>query len=79
LPKTAITSALVLIFLNTSIIFQIKADSSDFATRAVLSQKFKTDSKWHLVAFFNNSLSLIEYNYKIHNKKMLAIIQAFKE
>ena len=43
--KTAITTALVFTFLDTSILFRVKANSSDFATRAVLSQQSKKDDK----------------------------------
>lgn len=54
-------------------------DSSDFATGSVLSQESKEDCKWHLVVFFSKFLSLVEWNYEIHNKEMLAIIQVLKE
>ncbi|KAG6875197.1 hypothetical protein C0993_010394, partial [Termitomyces sp. T159_Od127] len=52
----------------------VEADSSDFATKAVLSQQSQDDAKWDLVAFYSKSLNVVEHNYKIHNKKMLAII-----
>jgi hypothetical protein len=59
--------------------FRIEADSSDFATGAVLSQQSPTDEKWHLVAFLSKSLKAVERNYEIHDKEMLAIIRAFEE
>jgi len=31
------------------------------------------------VAFYSKSLSLVEWNYEIHNKEMLAIIHALEE
>ena len=46
-------------------------------TGAILPQQSETNSKWHLVTFFSKFLSLVEQNYKIHNKKMLAIIHIF--
>ena len=52
----------------------LSADSSNFATGAVLSQESTIDSKWHLVAFLSKSLSEVERNYEIHDKEMLAII-----
>jgi len=55
------------------------ADSSDFATGAVLSQLSAEDDKWHPVAYFSKSLSETERNYKIHDKEMLAIIRALEE
>jgi hypothetical protein len=59
--------------------FCIKADSSDFATGAVLSQQSATDKKWHPVAFLSKSFNVVEWNYDIHDKEMLAIIRAPEE
>jgi len=77
--KTVVTTALVLVSLQELDPFQIKADSSDFATRAVLSQQSTTDKKWYPVAFYSKSLSSVEQNYEIHNKEILAIICALEE
>jgi len=77
--KTAITTTPVLMFPLDSEPFWIEVDSSDFATRAVLSQQSATDGKWHPVAFYSKSLSSMERNYEIHDKKMLAIIRALEE
>jgi len=38
-----------------------------------------TDRKWHPVVFYSKSLSSVERNYEIHDKKMLAIICALEE
>jgi len=56
-----------------------EANSSDFATGTVLSQVSWEDEKWHPVAFFSKSLTPVERNYEIHDKEMLAIIQALQE
>ncbi|KAG5719155.1 hypothetical protein E4T56_gene11827 [Termitomyces sp. T112] len=77
--KCSVTSGPVLLFLNDNSPFQVKADSSDFATRVVLLQQSLEDGKWHPVAFYSKSLNAVECNYKIYNKKMLAIIQSFEE
>jgi len=77
--KTAVTTAPVLVSPQESDLFQIEVDSSDLATRAVLSQQSTTDGKWHPVAFYSKSLSSMEQNYKIHNKEMLAIIHVLEE
>jgi len=77
--KTAVTTAPVLVSPQESDPFRIEADSSDFAIGAVLSQQSMTDGKWHPVAFYSKSLSSMEWNYKIHDKKMLAIICALEE
>jgi hypothetical protein len=54
--------------------FRIEADSSDFATKVVLSQYSREDEKWHPVAFLSKSLNAVEHNYEIHDKEMLAIV-----
>jgi len=59
--------------------FHIEANSSDFASGAILSQQLPQKEKWHLVAFYSKSLSLVEWNYKIYDKEMLAIIRALEE
>ena len=74
--KELITSAPILVFPNNSLPYCIKADSSNAATRAVLSQQTSLENgrKWHPIAFFSKSLSPVERNYEIHDKEMLAII-----
>jgi len=39
--------------------FRVEADSSDYATGAVLSQE-QRDGKWHPVAFISRSLNDVE-------------------
>ena len=75
----AVTTALILASPQDLEPFHIEADSSDFASRAVLSQKLPGEEKWHLVAFYSKFLSPVEWNYEIHNKEMLAIICALEE
>ena len=59
--------------------FWIKANSSDFVTRAVLSQQLTMDRKWHPIVFYSKFLFSMEWNYEIHDKKMLAIICVLEE
>jgi len=54
--------------------YQVEADSSDFATGATISQQSPKDGKWHPIPFFSKSLSPVEQKYKIHDKEMLPII-----
>jgi len=77
--KEQITTAPILALPENSRPFQIEADSSDFTTRAVLSQQSPEDNKWHPVAFLSKSLSPVERNYEIHDKEMLAIVRALEE
>jgi len=75
----AVTTAPILASPQDSEPFHIKADSSDFASGAVLSQQLPGEDKWHPVAFYSKSLSPVEQNYKIYDKEMLAIICALEE
>ena len=77
--KMAVTTAPVLMSPQDSEPFRVEADSSDFATGAILSQQSTADRKWHPVAFYSKSLSSVEQNYKIHDKEMLAIIRVLEE
>jgi len=74
-----VTTALVLVSPQGLEPFRIEADSSDFASGAVLSQQLPGEEKWHPVAFYSKSLSPVERNYEIHDKEMLAIICALEE
>jgi len=75
----AVTTAPILASSQDSEPFCIKADSSDFAFRAVLSQQLPGEKKWHPVAFYSKSLSPVEWNYEIHDKEMFAIIHVLEE
>jgi len=74
-----VTTAPVLVSPQDSEPFRIEADSSDFASGAVLSQQLPGEEKWHPVAFYSKSLSPVERNYEIHDKEMLAIIHALEK
>ena len=77
--KDRITLAPILALPDNSRPYRVEADSSDFATGAVLSQQNLEDEKWHPVAFLSKSLSPVERNYKTHNKDMLALVRALEE
>jgi len=75
----AVITALVLVSPQDLEPFCIEADSSDFASGAIFSQRLPGEEKWHPVAFYSKSLSPVERNYEIHDKEMLAIICALEE
>ncbi|KAG5718770.1 hypothetical protein E4T56_gene2724 [Termitomyces sp. T112] len=77
--KQSVASKPVFLFPDNDSPFHVEADSSDFATGAVLSQQSKEDGKWYPVAFYSKSLNAVERNYEIHDKEMLAIIPSFEE
>jgi len=45
----------------------------------VFLQQSSEDDKWHPVSFYSKSLNNVKQNYEIHDKEMLAIIQALEE
>jgi len=53
---------------------RMEVDASDYATGGVLSIECE-DRRWRPVAFLSKSLNETERNYKIYDKKMLAIIR----
>jgi len=53
--------------------FRVEADSSNFATRDVLSIRYE-DNKWRPVAYISKSLNETKRNYKSYDKEMLAVI-----
>jgi len=75
--KEVFTMKLVLVIPDLDKEMQVEADASDYATGGVLLVKSE-DGKWRLVAFISKLLSLTEQNYKIHNKKMLAVIRCLE-
>ena len=55
----------------------MKANLSDYVTRGILSQ-YNKDGVLCPIIYFLKWLSLAEYNYKIYNQELLAIIKYFK-
>ena len=55
----------------------LKMDISDLALEAVISQR-KPDGKWHPVTFYSQKLTILEQNYEIHDKELLAIVDSMK-
>ncbi|ESK82666.1 reverse transcriptase-rnase h-integrase [Moniliophthora roreri MCA 2997] len=58
--------------------FVIEADTSKWATGAVLQQQ-GTDGEWHPCGYLSKSLSPTEQNYKIYDQELLAIVRALSE
>jgi len=55
----------------------IESDASDFAIGAILSQR-DSENRLHPVAFHSRKFTPAEINYEIHDKELLAIVDAFK-
>jgi len=76
--KKAICSTPILVFPDPTRSYLVEADSSGYATGAVLSQ-MRDDGRWHPVAFISKGLSPAERNYDIYDKEMLAVIRALEQ
>jgi hypothetical protein len=76
--RDTVTTEPVLVLPDKPWPYWLEADSSDWATGAILLQQ-GTDRKWHPVAFYSKSLNDIQRNYVIHNKEMLVIVRALEE
>ena len=55
----------------------IETDASYFAIGCILSKYL--GKRWPLVAFDSRKLNDAEQNYKIHDKELLAMLEAFRE
>jgi hypothetical protein len=58
--------------------FEVETDASDYAIGGQLGQRDQ-DGKLHPVAFFSKKLEGPRLNYPIHDKELMAIIEAFQE
>ena len=67
----------VLVALDLDKEFRVKADTSNYATRGVLSVK-SSNRMQRPVVFILKSLSDMERNYEIHNKEMLVVIRCLE-
>lgn len=74
--KTKFTSAPVLTHYDPNLSIIIETDASDVAVGAVCSHSI--NKRLHPIAFHSRKLSPAELNYEIHDKELLAIIEAFK-
>jgi len=75
--KRRLTSALILAHFYPDRKTVIETDASQFALGCILSQYL--GKLLHLVAFHSRKLNDAERNYEIHDKELLAILEAFRE
>ena len=72
------TTVPILQYFNLNWISVIKADSSNYITRGILSQ-YNKNRVLHPIIYFLKWLNPAKYNYKIYDKELLAIIRYFKQ
>ncbi|TIC91053.1 Transposon Tf2-6 polyprotein [Colletotrichum higginsianum] len=58
--------------------FELETDASDYAIGGQLGQRDE-EGRLHPCGFFSKKLSGPELNYQIHDKELMAIIEAFRE
>jgi len=75
--KTRFTTAPILAHFDATKPVIIETDASDFAIGAVLSQR-DGENRLHPVAFHSRKFQPSEINYEIHDKELLAVVDAFK-
>jgi len=76
--KKWFTTVSILAHFDSDLKCILEADSSDHAQESMLSQYDKNDVLW-LITYFSQKLNAAESNYEIYDKKLLVIIQCFKQ
>jgi len=76
--KRRFTTAPILAHFDPARPVILEPDASDFAIGAVLSQRDE-ENRLHPIAFHSRKFTPAEINYKIHDKELLAIVDAFKQ
>jgi hypothetical protein len=71
-------NAPLLIHVNPFKPFVLETNASNFALRVILSQP-REDNLFHPICFYYCKFFLVEISYEIHDKELLAIMDAFEE
>ena len=76
--KTLFISQSILIMFESEKLIMLKINASDEVIKMYISQS--NDKKClHLIAFYSKKLTDAELNYEIHDKKLLVIVDSFKQ
>jgi hypothetical protein len=75
--KASFEGEQILRHFDPSLPIEVETDASDFGLGAVLSQR-GTDNRLRPVAFLSRKFSPEELNYQVHDKELLAIVDACK-
>ena len=60
------------------LLIKVKIDLLNFILEVYIVQKYK-NKIWYLVAYYSRKLILLELNYNIYNKELLAIVIVLKK
>ncbi len=63
---------------NPKLLTELAIDALDYAIGVEVGQ-IRKNRKYRLISFFLKKFLGVELNYKIHNKKLLAIVRAIEE
>jgi len=74
--STKLTTAPVLVYFDPLVSTKIETDASKYVCSGILSQRGQ-DGQWRRAAYRSKTMSDAECNYDIHDKELLAIVQAF--
>src|SRR6266850_4013209 len=77
--KRAFTTAPILAHFNPDNPIVVETDASDYAIAAIISQISPDNGDIHPITFYSRSMQLAELNYKIYDKDLLAIFEAFRQ
>ncbi len=75
--KRCMTETFILRHFDQTCNFILEIDSFNYVNDKVLSQ-YNDEDVLHLIIFYSKNMSFAECNYKIYDKKLLIIIQAFE-
>ena len=77
--RQAFIKALIFYHFDSECHIRVETDVSGYAIGGVFSQLTLDDfGLWHPVAIFSQKMIPVETRYKIHNDKLLAIVEDFK-
>ena len=76
--KERLSTASILAVFNPELHATLETDASNYAIGACLSQKGE-DGKSRPVVYYSRKITGPELNYDIHDKELLAVVEAFKE
>src|SRR5882724_7386400 len=77
--KTAFTKVPILAHFNPDNPIVVETDASDYGIAVIISQISPDDGDIHPIAFYSHSMQPTELKYKIYDKELLAIFEAFQQ
>ena len=76
--KNKFTKELILKIYKLELLIRVKMDLLDFILKVYIVQKYEYGI-WHPVVYYSRKLILLELNYNIYNKELLAIVTVLKK